>query len=120
MTISDDSARVPVEKFKPVSNNVLRAWAWKLRHAHVEAEAAANRWRVRNDELNEYVKKNPSAFHEVTYTARDFKSNDFELSDAMSQINFWGNEQKRIQSLIAGEKDLRELLRRDYLEVPRD
>jgi len=97
-------------EYKPVSRKVLNMWAWKLQHAHVEAEAAANRWRVRNEELNAYVERNPHLFNEPTYTVRDFKGQDIELSDAMGMLNFWGNELKRIAALIGAERDLRALV----------
>lgn len=113
-----NDAKPPAPKFVPASVETLRAWAWKLRHAHVECERAANAWRVRNDELNAYVAQNNHLFNQ-SFTKRDFKGQDFELSDAMAQINFWDRELKRIQALITAEESLRDMLRRDYYDVPR-
>lgn len=104
--------------FRPVTDNVLNAWAWRLNEMHVLATQANEKWRARKAELLDHIARHPNAYRDDA-SKRDKLMYDWELNDEMDNWNWYRREELRIATRIAAEYQLRELTRDNRVRPPR-
>lgn len=103
---------VPLEEvpaFRPATDEVIKAWAYRLRTAAFKATAAAQKWEDRKAELKAYMEQNRGNYN-TEQKRRDKYEGYWELNDAMSDWSWNEREQKRLADLIQTEYFLRQLL----------